>query len=48
MSGALLQLTASLLTTQASTRERWQFGTSTNRKATNSNRASSTSSLWDY
>jgi len=37
----LLQLTASPCTTDASTRERWQFGPLTNKKATSSNRAPS-------
>jgi len=44
----LLQLTASLWTTEASTRERWPFGALTNMKATSSNRAPSTSSLYYY
>jgi len=44
----VLQLTASPWTTEASTRERWQFGALTNRKATSSSRASSTSSLYYY
>ena len=44
----LLQLTASPWTTEASIRERWQFGASTNRKATSSNRAPSLSSLHCY
>jgi len=44
----LLQLTASPLTTEASTSERWQFGALTNRKATSSNRAPSTNSLYYY
>jgi len=43
-----LQLTASPGTTEESTRERWQFGASTNRKATSINRAPSTSSLYYY
>jgi len=33
---------------EASTRERWQFGALTNRKATSSNRAPSLSSLYYY
>jgi len=37
----LLQLTASPWTTEASTRERWQFGVWTNRKSTSSNRDTS-------
>ena len=45
---SLLQLTASPWTAEASTRERWQFGALTNRKATSSNRAPSTSSLYYY
>jgi len=44
----MLQLTASPWTTEASTSKRWQFGASTNRKATSSNRAPSTSSLYYY
>ena len=44
----LLQLTASPWTTEARTRERWHFGALTNRKATSSNRAPSTSSLYFY
>jgi len=44
----VLQLTASPLTTEASTSERWQFGALTNRKATSRNRAPSTSSLYYY
>jgi len=44
----VLQLTASPWTTKASTRERWQFGAFTNRKATSSNRAPSTSSHYCY
>ena len=44
----LLQLTASPWTTEARTRERWQFGALTNRKATSSNRAPSTSSIYYY
>ena len=44
----VLQLPASPWTTEASTSERWQFGASTNRKATSSNRAPSTSSLCYY
>ena len=46
--GALLQLTASPWTTEVITGERWQFGALTNRKATTSNRAPSTSSLYYY
>ena len=42
----LLKLTASPWTTEASAR--WQFGALTNRKATSSNRAPSTSSLYYY
>jgi len=45
---AMLQLTASPWTTEASTSERWQFRALTNRKATSSNRAPSTSSLYYY
>jgi len=44
----LLQLTASPWTTEASTRERWQFRALTNRKATSCNRAPSTSSLFAF
>jgi len=44
----LLQLTASPWITSARTSERWQFGAWTNRKATSSNRAPSTSSLYWY
>jgi len=44
----VLQLTASPRTTEASTRERWQFGALTNRKATGSNRDPSLSSLCYY
>ena len=44
----LLQLTALPWTTEASTRERWQFGAITNRKATSSNRTPSLTSLYDY
>ena len=44
----LLQLTASPRTTETSTRERWQLGAITNRKATGSNRAPSLSSLYDF
>ena len=44
----MLQLTASPWTTEASTRERWQFGVSTNRKATSSNRDPSLTSLYYY
>jgi len=43
-----LQLTASPWTTEASTRERWQFGTLTNRKATSSNIDPSLTSLYYY
>ena len=42
----VLQLTASPGTTEASTRERWQFGALTNRKATSSNRDPSLTSLY--
>jgi len=48
MSADVLQLTASPWTTEASTRERWQFGALTDRKATSSNRAPSTSSLYAF
>ena len=41
----LLQLTASPRTTEESTRERWQFGALTNRKATSSNRDPSLTTL---
>jgi len=44
----LLQLTASPWTTEASTRERWQFGALTNRKATSSNRDQSLTPLYYY
>jgi len=44
----LLQLTASPWTTEASTRERWQFGALTNGKATSSNRDPSLISHWYY
>ena len=44
----LLRVTASPWTIEASTRERWQFGALTNRKATSSTRAPSTSSLCYY
>ena len=44
----LLQLTASPWTTEASTREWWQFGALTNRKATTSNRDPSLTSLCYY
>ena len=44
----VLQLTASPWTTEASTRERWQFGALTNRKASSSNRAPSLSLLYYY
>ena len=44
----MLQLTASPWTTEASTRERWQFGALTNRKATSSNRDPSLTSLYYY
>jgi len=42
----VLQLTASPWTTEASTRERWQFGASPKRKATSSNKTPSTSSFY--
>ena len=42
----MLQLTASPWTTEASTRERWQFGALTNSTATSSNRSPSLSSLY--
>ena len=42
----MLQLTASPWTTEESTRERWQFGALTNRKATSSNRDPSLTSLY--
>ena len=48
VSGMVLQLTTSPWTTEASTRERWQFGALTNRKSTSSNRAPSTSSLYYF
>jgi len=48
ISVVLLQMTASPWTTETSTRERWQFGALTNRKATSSNRAPSLSSLYYY
>ena len=44
----VLQLTASLWTTEASTSERWEFEALTNRKATSSNRSPSLSSLYYY
>ena len=44
----VLQLTASPWTTEASTRERWQFGALTNRKATSSNKDQSLTSLYYY
>ena len=44
----MLQLTASPWTTEASTRERWQFRALTNRKATSSNRDPSLASLYYY
>ena len=44
----VLQLTALTWTTEASTRERWQFGVLTNRKATSSNRDPSLTSLYYY
>ena len=44
----VLQLSASPWTTEISTRERWQLEALTNRKATSSNRAPSTSSLCCY
>ena len=42
----VLQLTASPWTAEARTRERWQFGALTNRKATSSNRDPSLTSLF--
>ena len=44
----VLQLAASPWTTEASTKERWQYGALTNRKATSNNRAHSLSSLYYY
>jgi len=46
VSRPVLQLTASPWTTEASTRERWQFGALTNRKATSNNREPSLTSLF--
>ena len=44
----LLQLTASPWTTEASTRETWQFGALTNRNTTSRNRDPSLTSLYYY